>query len=379
MTNAIPLIVPYLGDEEVQAAAEAIKSGWVAQGPRVAEFEALFAKTVGAEEGVAVSSATAGLHLALISLGIGAGDEVVVPSLSFIATANAPRYVGATPVFADVDPHTFNVTARTIKGVITDRTKAVIVVHQLGMPVDLDTIRTLCAHRGIAIVEDAACAIGSTYQGEPIGRHSDHVVFSLHPRKLLTTGEGGMVTVRDERVAARLRRLRQHGMSVAADDREQAQTPVEEYVEFGFNYRMTDIQAAIGLVQLGKLDEIVERRRDLAADYARAFAAVPGVTVPSDPLYGTTNYQSYSLRIGAGATADRDEVIEALLAQDIASKPALRAAHHEPAFQGHPHGPLPVTDQIHRDGLLLPLFHEMTDEQQTRVIDAVSSVVVGGA
>ena len=380
MRESIPLIVPYLGEEEVQAAAEAIKSGWVAQGPRVAEFESNFATTVGAHDAVAVSSATAGLHLAMIALGLGPGDEVVVPSLSFIASANAPRYVGATPVFADVDPPTFNLTAASIEEVITAHTRAVIVVHQLGMPADLDAIRALCDPRGIAIVEDAACAIGSTYRGSRIGGHSDLVVFSLHPRKLLTTGEGGMVAVATDELGSRLRRLRQHGMNVAAYERDQTQESiVEEYVELGFNYRLTDIQAAIGLVQLSRLDEIVERRRDLAADYARAFAAVPGVTVPSDPPYGTTNYQSYSLRIGAGANADRDEVIEDLLAQNIASKPALRAAHHEPAFQGHPHGPLPVTEQIHRDGLLLPLFHEMTDEQQRRVVDAVSNLVVGGA
>ncbi len=373
----IPIIVPFLGDEESEAAAAAIKSGWVAQGPRVAEFESNFAATVGAHDAVAVSSATAGLHLAMIALGIGPGDEVVVPSLSFIASANAPRYVGATPVFADVDPHTFNVTAGTIEGVITDRTKAVIVVHQLGMPVDLDTIRTLCAHRGIAIVEDAACAIGSTYQGEPIGRHSDHVVFSLHPRKLLTTGEGGMVTVRDEGVAARLRRLRQHGMSVAAHDREQAQTPVEEYVEFGFNYRMTDIQAAIGLVQLGKLDEIIERRRTQAAFYAEAFDALGGITAPSDPPYGTTNYQSYALLVGDEAATTRDEMIEALGVRGIASKPALMAAHLEPTFEGHPHGALPETERIHKDGLVLPLFHEMTDEQLVTVAEKVVRIAEG--
>ena len=376
----IPIIVPFLGDEESEAAAAAIKSGWVAQGPRVAEFESNFAATVGAHDAVAVSSATAGLHLAMIALGIRPGDEVVVPSLSFIASANAPRYVGATPVFADVDPPTFNLTAASIEEVITKRTSAVIVVHQLGMPADLDAIRALCDRRGIAIVEDAACAIGSTYRGKLIGSHSDVVVFSLHPRKLITTGEGGMVAVATDQLGSRLRRLRQHGMSVGGYERSEAdRVVVEEYVEQGFNYRMTDIQAAIGLVQLGKLDEIIERRRTQAAFYAEAFEALGGITAPSDPPYGTTNYQSYSLRIGAGATADRDEVIEALLAQDIASKPALRAAHHEPAFQGHPHGPLPVTDQIHRDGLLLPLFHEMTDEQQRRVIDAVSSVVVGGA
>lgn len=369
----IPLIVPYLGEEEVEAAAEAIRSGWVAQGPRVAEFESAFADMVGASHGVALSSATAGLHLTMVALGLGPGDEVVVPSLSFIATANAPRYVGATPVFADVDPVTFNVTPESIEAVLSDRTRAVIVVHQLGMPADLDAIELLCTQRGIALVEDAACAIGSTYRNAAIGSHSDLVVFSLHPRKLLTTGEGGMIAASDEDMASRLRRLRQHGMSVAAYDRTRAQSQlVEEYVEFGFNFRLTDIQAAIGLVQLGRLAEVVERRRALAADYAKGFASLPGITTPTDPLYGTTNFQSYALRVGNGAGVDRDQVIEALHRDGIASKPALMAAHLEPAFDTHPHAELPVTEQIHRDALILPLFHEMTIEQQERVIEAVA-------
>ena len=372
MSEAIPLIVPYLGDEEVQAAADAIKSGWVAQGPRVAEFEALFAETVGAEEGVAVSSATAGLHLAMISLGIGPGDEVVVPSLSFIATANAPRYVGATPVFADVDPHTFNVTAPSIEAVMSEKTSAVIVVHQLGMPADIQAIRSLCDPRGIAIVEDAACAIGSTYQGEPIGSHTDHVVFSLHPRKLLTTGEGGLITVTDGDIATRLRRLRQHGMSVGGFDRSQAdRVVVEEYVEEGYNYRLTDIQAAIGIVQLGRLDEIVERRRKQAAFYTDSFDGVRGITTPADPPHGTTNHQSYWIRVGDDAATTRDDMIAALRARGVASKPTLMAAHLEPTFKGHPHAALPITEQIHHDSLVIPLFHLMSDRQLVTVAEEV--------
>ncbi len=372
----IPLIRPYLGEEEVQAVAETIRSGWVAQGPRVAEFEAAFADAVDAAHGVAVSSATTGLHLAMVALGIGPGDEVVVPSLSFIASANAPRYVGATPVFADVDPATFNVTAETVEAVITDRTRAVIAVHQLGMPADLDPIHALCEGRGITVVEDAACAIGSTYRGRRIGGHSDLGVFSLHPRKLLTTGEGGMMTVRDAEVAARLRRLRQHGMSVDSFTR-QSTSEIEQYLEEGFNYRLTDIQAAIGLVQLGRLDEIVGRRRDQAALYAKAFDGIAGLTAPTDPEYGTTNYQSYALLVAEDGAATRDELIAGLGAADIASKPALMAAHLEPTFARHPHGALPVTERVHRQGLLLPLFHEMTDEQQERVIEKVIATMRG--
>lgn len=375
----IPIIVPFLGDEESEAAAAAIKSGWVAQGPRVAEFESNFAATVGAHDAVAVSSATAGLHLAMITLGLGPGDEVVVPSLSFIASANAPRYVGATPVFADVDPSTFSLTAASIEGAITTRTRAVIVVHQLGMPADLDAIRALCDRRGVAIVEDAACAIGSTYRGKPIGSHGDVVVFSLHPRKLITTGEGGMVAVATDELGSRLRRLRQHGMSVGGYERSEAdRVVVEEYVEQGFNYRMTDIQAAIGLVQLERLDAIVERRRDQADFYRKWFDGIDGVLAPSDPPYGTTNYQSYALRIADEAGATRDGVIKALRGRGIASKPALMAAHLEPTFAGHPHAPLPITERIHRDGVVLPLFHEMTIGQQERVVDAVTGATSAG-
>lgn len=376
MGEAIPLITPFLGDEEAKAAADAVRSGWVAQGPRVAEFEARFAAAVQAGDAVAVSSATAGLHLAMVALGLGAGDEVITPSLSFIASANAPRYVGATPVFADVDPLTFNVTVDSVAAVASDRTRAVIVVHQLGMPADLEPIRSWCDDRGVAVVEDAACAIGSTYRGRPIGGHSEQVVFSFHPRKLVTTGEGGMVAVPSPDDAARLRRLRQHGMTVDAHARNQARAPVtEEYVEAGFNYRMTDIQAAVGLVQLGKLEAMIERRRDQADVYRKAFDGLAGVSTPSDPPYGSTNYQSYAIRIEGDARRDRDEVVAALRAHGIGAKPALMAAHLEPTFAGHPHGSLAVSEAIHREALLLPLFHTMTNDQQERVIDAVRGAI----
>jgi len=267
-TGTIPVMRPWLGAEEAEAAAAAVASGWVAQGPRVAEFERRVAERVGAPDGVAVSSCTAGLHLALVALDVGPGDEVVVPSLSFIATANVVRYVGASPVFADVDVATGNLTAETVERVLTPRTRAVVVVHQGGVPADVDAIGALCGPRGVEIVEDAACAIGAELGGRPIGSHSDLVVFSFHPRKVITTGEGGMVMARSPQHAARIRRLREHGMSVSAADRHASQRVVlEQYLEVGFNYRMTEIQAAVGLVQLGRLDAVVERRRSLAARY----------------------------------------------------------------------------------------------------------------
>src|SRR5215470_16269578 len=212
----IPVMRPWLGAEEAAAAAAAVSSGWVAQGPRVAEFEGAFASAIGVGHAVAVSSCTTALHLALVAADIGPGDEVVVPSLSFIATANAARYVGATPVFADVDEATQNLTPATVEPSLTHRTRAVILVDQAGVPADLEAMRALCEPRGITVVEDAACAVGSTYAGEPVGARAELAAFSFHPRKLLTTGEGGMLVTPSGDVAARLRRLREHGMDVSA-------------------------------------------------------------------------------------------------------------------------------------------------------------------
>ena len=375
MTVSIPIMKPWLGEAEVEAAADAIRSGWVAQGPRVTEFEAAFAAYVGASDGVAVSSCTAGLHLVLHALGIGPGDEVVVPSLSFIATANAPRYVGATPVFADVDVVSQNVTPETVAAAMTDRTKAVLAVHQVGMPLDLAGLRSLCDARGVALVEDAACAGGSTYQGEPVGHAPALAVFSFHPRKLLTTGEGGMVTTDRSDLAERMRQLRQHGMSVNAFVRHQDKGPVvEEYLEMGFNFRMTDIQAAVGLVQLQKLDAMVERRRDLADAYRSALEGTDGLTLPEDPVFGTTNYQSYTVVVSDQFGVSRDELMEVLAVEGISTRRGIMAAHTEPAFAGFPAPVLPNTDYLLDHSIILPLFHEMTSDELARVVSAIRSV-----
>ena len=269
--DVIPIMRPWLGAEEAVAVEGVLASGWVAQGPKVAEFEAAVCGALGAPHGVATTSCTTALHLALHALGVGPGDEVVVPSLSFIATTNAPRYVGARPVFADVDLETQNLTAETVERALGPSTRAVIVVHQAGMPADVDAIAAICESRGVAVVEDAACAIGSTYRGRPVGAGDNLVALSFHPRKLLTTGEGGMLLTSDAALARRLRRLREHGMAVSAHDRHASRSVVvEAYEELGFNYRMTDLQAAVGLVQLGRLDAMVVERRSLADRYRDA-------------------------------------------------------------------------------------------------------------
>ncbi|WP_250034269.1 DegT/DnrJ/EryC1/StrS family aminotransferase [Paractinoplanes maris] len=361
-------MIPLLGEEEAQAAADAVRSGWVAQGPRVRSFEQDFAATVGATHGVATSSCTTALHLALVLLGIEPGDEVVVPSFSFIATANAVRYVGATPVFADVDLATGNVTVETVDAVRTPRTRAVIAVHQGGVPFDTAALRKAAAGWGVELVEDAACAAGSSAYGQPAGAGAKVAAWSFHPRKLLTTGEGGMLTLDDPERAARLRRLREHGMNVSAADRHASSQPVlEAYLETAYNYRMTDIQAAIGLVQLGRLAGLVAQRRELAARYHELLAGVGGLVPVRDPAYGQTNYQSFWVLLD-GFPAARDEVLSELAAQGVSARRGIMAAHLEPAYADVSPAPLPVTERLTRDSLILPLHHKLTTDDQEHIV-----------
>jgi dTDP-4-amino-4,6-dideoxygalactose transaminase len=368
----IPVMRPWLGDEEAAAAAAAVASGWVAQGPRVAEFEQAFAAAVGVDHAVAVSSCTAALHLSLIAAGIGPGDEVIVPSLSFIATTNAVRYVGAQPVFADVDHATQNLITATVEPHLTRRTRAVILVDQAGVPADLDAIHALCSPRGIRVIEDAACAAGSTYRGRPVGAASVLAAFSFHPRKLLTTGEGGMVTTSDGSMATRIRRLREHGMDVSAADRHRSRQPViEHYTEVGFNFRMTDVQAAIGLVQLRKLERQIARRRELAQRYRHLLSGIPGLRTIEDPAYGSTNYQSFWILLPDDSPVSRDKLLNLLAREGVSARRGIMAAHLESAYSDHPHGPLPVTEMLTARSLILPLFHEMTEAEQDVVVSVV--------
>ena len=374
----IPVMKPWLGREEADAAAEAVASGWIAQGPRVQEFEEAFAAAIGTRHAVAVSSCTTALHLALIAAGIGPGDEVIVPSLSFIATANAARYVGAQPIFADVDLVTQNLTPKTVEPHLTGRTRAVILVDQAGVPADLDAIRALCDPRGVTVIEDAACAAGSTYRARPVGAGAALAAFSFHPRKLITTGEGGMLTTPDGSIAARLRRLREHGMDVSAADRHRSQQPViEHYTEVGFNFRMTDIQAAVGLVQLRKLAPMVARRRALARRYQELLAGVPGLLTAGDPPHGETNYQSFWMLLPEESVVGRDELLRLLAGAGVSARRGIMAAHLEPAYADAKPSSLPVTERLTARSLILPLFHQMTDSQQEHVASVVTSALTG--
>ncbi|QDP98485.1 DegT/DnrJ/EryC1/StrS family aminotransferase [Microlunatus elymi] len=366
---------PWLGTEEAAAVAETIASGWVAQGPRVAQFEAAFADRQQAPYAIATSSCTAALHLALLVAGVGQGDDVVVPSLSFIATANAPTYAGARPVFADVDPVTGNVTAATIEAAMTARTTAVIIVDQGGLPVDLEPIREVCDGRGVVLIEDAACAAGSSYRGRPVGVGADLATWSFHPRKLITTGEGGMITTGNRRWAERARTLREHAMSTSAADRHSVLlSPAEKYAEVGFNYRMTDLQAAVGLVQLEKLDQLVNRRRALAARYRTALVDIPGVRVVTDPPWGMSNFQSYWIELAAEFPLNREELLEKLASEGISARRGIMAAHRQPAYAAAELvTPLPNTERLTGHTIILPLYHQLSVEDQQRVIDCLQA------
>jgi len=277
----IPIAKPYLTADEAQAAYDTILTGWITQGPRVAEFEEKFAAYTGAKYAVAVSNCTTALHLAMIVAGVGPGDEVICPSMSYVATANSIKYVGAKPVFAEIDPANYNLDVKDAAKKITAKTKAILLVHQIGMPADIDAFKKLADKYGLKLIEDAACAAGSSYKGAKIGSHSELVCFSLHPRKVISTGDGGFITTNREDYYQRMKLLRQHGMSV--NDRvrhESSKLIFEDHVEVGYNYRMTDIQAAVGIKQLEKLDWIVEERRKIAHKYTEAFRDIDFIQLP---------------------------------------------------------------------------------------------------
>jgi perosamine synthetase len=376
-SSMIPVARPCIGVEEELAVVDVLRSGWVTQGPRVAEFELRFSEYIGCEYAIAVSSCTTALHLALLAVGVGAGDEVICPSLSFIATANSITYTGATPIFADIDPDTYNLDPVSVEAMISPRTKAILVVHQVGLPADMEQILAVAARHNLAVIEDAACAIGSEYVGALIGKPLGTVAcFSFHPRKILTTGEGGMITTNDPVLAERLRRIRQHAMSLSDVARHSATKVTSEvYDEVGFNFRMTDMQAAMGIVQLGRLAGFLARRRYLAARYTDALQHLAWIQTPVSPARCRHNYQSYMLRLQGDFATRRDAIMQTLLEKGVSTRRAIMAIHRElPYRSDRGDRVLPNTNLVTDTGLILPLFHQMTDAEQDYIIDCLHTL-----
>jgi dTDP-4-amino-4,6-dideoxygalactose transaminase len=366
----IPIAKPYLTKDEAQAAYDTILSGWITQGPRVAEFEEKFANYTGAKYAVAVSNCTTGLHLAMIVAGIKSGDEVICPSMSYIATANCIKYVGATPVFAEVSSHTYNLDIVDTEKKITSKTKAILLVHQIGMPADIDAFQTLCRKYNLKLIEDAACAAGSSYNGNKIGSHSELVCFSLHPRKVISTGDGGMITTNKEDYYNRLKLLRQHGMSI--NDRvrhESSKIIFEDHLEIGYNYRMTDIQASVGIKQLEKLDWIIEERRKIAKQYHEAFKDIQCIQLPIEADGFFSNYQSYSIYLKDNCPLRRNDLMQKMLDSGISTRRGIMTIHRETAYKIECiSNKLPISEEVSDNSIIIPLYVPMEPEDVEKII-----------
>jgi len=370
MPKPIPLIDPVVGDEELHNIESVLDSGYMTQGPYADEFETKFADKVDAEHAITVTSCTTGLELALEAIGIGSGDEVIVPDFTHPATANAVVHVGADPVIVDVDRATYNIDIDVIEDAVTDQTAALMPVSWGGQPLPSEPLQSIADEYDLAIVEDAACSPGAAYNGDPVGSQFDVSVFSFHPRKVITTGEGGMITTDDDELAETIRSMKNFG----TDQREG---------EIGFiradatNLRFSDILAAVGVAQLEKLDDIVDRRRAIAERYSELLSDVPGIDPPNVSDHAIHTYQSYCVYVEAGDETFRDELIEQMGGRDIETQIGTYALSETQAFADADQcGDLSVSRDLETNLLTLPVAHTMTDADQERVVSELESLVV---
>ena len=366
----IPLSSPDVTEAEIEAVAETLRSPQLSLGPRLAEFEAAFTQLTGVEHAVAVSSGTAGLHLAMLALGIGAGDEVIVPSFTFIAAANAIRYVGATPVFVDIDGLTLNLSPGAVECAINSRTRAIVAVHTFGVPADMPALVALARRHRLVLIEDACEAIGATLDSQAIGSFGDAAVFAFYPNKQITTGEGGMIVTRDPDLAAHMRSLRNQGRA-----------PTDnwlQHTEIGYNYRLSEIACTLGISQMRRLPCILARREEIARAYRQYLSVENRLTLPIDEIPGCRfSWFVYVVRLAEGFTAaHRDQVIRELEQAGIGCARYFAPIHLQPAYADLPAAAdLPITESVASRTIALPFFNRINDSQIVTVCEALKLAI----
>ncbi len=376
--RVIHIARPDTGEDEWHALREPIETGWLTQGPKVAAFEQTFAKIHGVRHAIATTSCTTALHLILAAMRIGPGDEVIVPAFTWVATANVVLYCGATPVFVDVDPATFNMDPAQVARKVSERTKAIIVVHLFGLCADVDAIAKAAA--GLPIIEDAACAAGAAYKGRRAGTLGLAAAFSFHPRKAITTGEGGMVTTNDTQLATRAICLRNHGADISEEARHVAQKPYElaDFNLLGFNYRMTDLQGAVGLVQLAKMERYVAERQHWSEFYQRELCDLPWLRLPQVPQGYSHGWQSYVCMVDEEKLGmRRNEVMERLLQQGVNTRPGTHAVHMLGYYRkrfGFSPDDYPAARECDRRSMAIPLHNRMAEEDYRHVVRALRAL-----
>lgn len=365
----IPVAKPEMTRGDAKAVADTVKSGWILQGPRVSEFEKLLSRYTGLPYAVATSSCTTAMHLGLLAAGIGSGDEIIVPSFSFIASANAIVHAGAVPVFADIDPKTYNVDPADVRRKITKKTRGILVVHQIGLAADMPTLTKIARIHKLLVFEDCACGLGSMIAAKHVGNWGRWGAFSFHPRKAITTAEGGMLVTNKRNIAEIVRQLRAHGASVDVKKRHASQKVlIEKYPAIGYNFRMSDIHAALGISQFSRIEHMLAARRRLANVYNTALANHPHIITPFVPRGYFHTYQSYIIRLKNGAKI-RDRVMQKLLDRGIATRRGVMASHLEVPYRRlYPRLKLPETEKAAAETIILPLFPQMTVKEQDHVI-----------
>lgn len=373
----IPFARPFFDEKEEKAVIEVLRSRWHTQGMQTEAFEKEFAKYAGTKYAIAVSSCTAALHLSLLLANVGPGDEVIVPSFTYIASVNVIRFVLATPVFAEVDEKTFNIDPNKLEGRISKKTKAIIAIDQVGLPCDIDVVRKIASKHNLFVIEDAACAVGSKYKGKTLGGLSAITCFSLHPRKIISTGEGGIITTNDKNLAKLARELRSHGASISDNIRHSSSRVLfEEYNMLGYNYRITDIQAAIGRQQLKKLPIILKKRKFLAQRYTKELSKLSAIETPFVPPYAIPNWQTYIIKLKKDSGISQKQLMQKLLDCKISTRRGVMASHLEPYYKGLLGTvSLPITESLVNSTIALPMYPEMTTGEQNYVINNLSRLI----